>query len=188
MAEKAEFANTRVEVLKLKLKGYGPRQIAEALDIRVVLVHTYIREIEAQIANKNLSELSPKGLELLQTTIGSLMPYMGKAMSDAEKSVKALGTLHTDVIETGEFTIHCIKTLVELEMGKETPDLDTLERTTSLLDKINKSFFNKEGIQIVNVLNDNSVNVEAERKAESLKALRKMAGMEDEVVDAEIEE
>ncbi len=188
--ERAETSNTRLEVLKLKLKGFQPRQIADQLDLRVVTVHTYIREIERQIADQNISELSESGLNILKTTIGELMPYMGVALSDTEKKVKQLNNLHTDVIETGEFTILCLRRLLEIEMDKEVPDIEMLQKTTSLLDTVNKTFFNKEGIQIVNVLNDNTVNIEAEKRAESLKALQKMAGLgeQENIVEAEIDE
>ncbi len=176
MAEKKEYTNTRLDVLKLRLQGKQPRQIADTLGIRLVTVHTYIREIELQAANKNLADLSEAGMNNLKGVIGDLMPYMGKALEDTAKRVKQLNNLHGDVIEAGELTMHCIKILLDIEVQKDVPSLVTVAKITDLVDKINKSFFNKEGIQVVQVLNDNSVNVQNQEREKSLDVLKSLVG------------
>jgi len=195
MADVNEKKNTRLEVLKLKLRNYSPEQIAEKLNIRVVVVHKYIRDINSQMGKETATELSnmkPEDLEVLATTATALMPYMEKTMAKVNEGAVKLQALHGDTVDNAELIQACLNIILTAEVQKESPDLNIVSRVSVIVESTNRSFFNKEGIQIVQIMNDNSNNVVVQQKAERMKKLQEMMGVTTEtteqIIDAEVED
>ena len=190
--------NDRLEVLKLKLKGLSPEQIADKLDLSLAVVFKHDTEIKRQMAKENatdLADLSPDALEAVTETVNQLLPYMERATSKIVKQSQGLKPLHEDAIGNAELVQVLIHKALLVELDEDKPDIAKIARLNEILNSSYKAFFNKDGIQIVNVLNDssNTVNVDARKetlrkdmKAELL-ALRQ-EHIDNKAIDAEIDE
>ncbi len=183
-------SNGMLDVLKLKLTGLSPEAIATKLEMRLGDVFKHDAAIKRSMKKEDeveLSKMDATQLAAVADTVHNLLPYMEKSVRNIAKTAKSVKPLYGDMVENAELLHALIHKGLVAEMGKDKVSVDKVGQLSNILNESYKAFFNKEGIQIVNVLNDNSVNVEAERRADSLKALKKMAGLDD-VVDADIVE
>ncbi len=164
--------NDRLEVLKLKLKGLSPEQIADKLGLRLGTVFKHDTEIKRQMAKENatdLADLSPDALESVTATVNQLLPYMERATSKIVKQSQGLKPLHTDTIENAELVQALIHKALRAALDDDEPDIAKIGRLNDILNSSYKAFFNKDGIQVVNVLNDSSNTVNVDARKENLR-------------------
>ncbi len=164
--------NDRLEVLKLKLKGLSPEEIAHKLDMRLSVVFKLDADIKRQMAKENateLADLSPDALETVTDTIKHLLPYMEGATSKVVKQSQGLKPLHEDAVENAELVQALIHKALIVEMEEVKPDVAKIDRLNNILNSSYKAFFNKDGIQVVNILNDTSKGTDFEADKEALK-------------------
>ncbi len=162
--------DTRLNVLALKLKGKSPEQISQTLGIRLAEVYKHDKAIKQQMLREKESDIvamSPEAIEAAAETVNSLMPYMTTAMNKLQKQSESLKPLFGDIVENAEMVQVLISRQLAIELSKDEPDLTVVERLTELITKCHKAFFNKDGIQVVNVLNDSVAASDAIKEKES---------------------
>jgi len=175
-----------LDVLKLKLQGKSPEDIAGLLDMRLVDVYKHDRKIRARMKSEKLTELSNMDsvqLEAMADTLKTLMPYMEKSTRAIARTAKSVKPLYGDMVENAELLHSLIHKALLIELEKDEVDVKKVAQLNGILNDSYKAFFNKEGIQIVNVLNDNSVNTQ-ETRFNMLKDLADSADS-DNVIDVE---
>ena len=165
----------RLEVLKLKLQGMKPQQIAEKLNLKMSEVYRHDTEIKRQMAKEkstDISKLDPMALEAVTATVSQLLPYMEKSTSKVLTASKGLKPLHDTMLENSEMVQVLISKALLVEIEKDEPKVAVIERLSHMLNDSYKAFFNKDGIQVVNILNDMSPNEERAKTADVIRDLK----------------
>jgi len=160
----------RADVLALKLKGLKVEHIAQKLGITVSKVHSHDREIKKMMAKgdaEELAEMSPEELEFAKTAVSQLLPYMRKSIDSVSKSATTLQSLHTNALNVAERIFGIIDRKLE---NKELP-VSELKELTKLFADTYAVLYNKNGIQIVNLLATGNTEVDpTEQKKEAMRA------------------
>ncbi len=161
----------RADVLALKLKGMSIPNIANKLGITVRAVNSHDKEIKKMMAKgdaEELAKMSPDELEFAKTAVQQLLPYMRKSIETVQKSANTLQSIHTKALDVAEriFTIIDKK----LEDGENLP-VKELKELTALFADTYAVLYNKNGIQIVNLLaNGSDADLsEADRRKATMK-------------------
>jgi len=169
------MTNVRLEVLKLKVQGLKPAEIADKLNLKMAEVFRHDAEIKRQMAKENVTDmatLDPLALEAVTSVVNQIMPYMEKSTSKMLKASRGLKPLHEDMVHNSELVQLVVQKALIAELESDKPKLLTIERLSSILNDSYKAFFNKDGIQVVNVLNDMTPNEERDKTADIIKGLK----------------
>jgi len=186
--------DTRLKVLQLKLQNKSPEQIAAKLNIRLSDVYKHDTAIKQQMARENktkLGTIAPDALEDVLTTVTELLPYMEKSVSKVATQSKGLKPLFGDVVENAELVQSLIHKQILLELDKDKPDMAMVERLNNMIIASQKAFFNKDGIQVVNMINDGTSESASNTTAATLQALKEQRAKyirDKEVIDVSADE
>lgn len=160
----------RADVLALKLKGLKVENIASQLGITVRAVHSHDKEIKKMMAKgdaEELAKMSPEELEFAKTAVGQLLPYMRKSIETVQKSANTLQSIHVKALDVAER----IFGIIDLKLEDDKITVKELKELTTLFADTYAVLYNKNGIQIVNLLANGSDGElsEADRRKKSMK-------------------
>ncbi len=161
----------RTQVLTLKLRGYSPRDIADTLDISIQTVMKEDKAIMKLMKNgdeDDIASMSPEELKLATATVRTILPYMEKNLDAIQRSNKSLQTVHKTALDVAESTMNIIQARMKAE------DIKTAElgQLVDMFATVYNALYNKNGIQIINMLANASQDPEAD-KLERHKAMMK---------------
>ncbi len=177
----------RAEVLARKLRGMSPNKIADDLHISVAAVHSHDREIKKAMAKgdaESLAAMSPDELKFAETAISQMLPYMRKSLDAIGNSNKTLQSMHTTALDVAEKIFN----LIDKKL-KEDVSIKELVTLTDLFATTYATLYNKNGIQIVNLLSDGSSHSTTDTLAtlDGLRADRKKHLDSLNTIEAEVE-
>jgi len=187
MKEQDRTKDPKLQVLKYKLQGWDPERIAKKLDIGLAEVIKHNSQIKRDMAKEsqtNLDKIDPNTLEDMMEVASSLMPYMEKATDKIRKRNEGIQPLHIDMVENAELMMKIVrKSLIAMAEEKEI-DLKRLAEAKDILKDLYQAFFNKNGIQVINMLNTGGTEGAAAKRNELLGALKD----KEEAILAELED
>lgn len=181
----------RADVLSMKLRGLSPRAIADELELSVAQVMRHDRAITKMMKNgdeEQLSKMSEDELKFAARAVSTMLPYMEKNLDAIQRQNKTLQTLHVTALEVAENAMNIINT----RMSEADLSITDLDRLVTMFTTVYNSLYNKNGIQIVNLLanaggvTDEQAKVDARKEMmrEEIAKQKKLA----EIIDAEIED
>ena len=181
----------RADVLALKLKGLSPQDIAEKLGITVTLVMKHDKEIKKMMAKgdaEELASMTPEELEFAQRAVGQMLPYMRKSLDTVSKSANTLQTIHTTALDVAERIFN----LIDRKLEDEKLSIKELKELSQLFADTYAVLYNKNGIQIINLLADSTpMNNEAEKHKEDMRKellVMRDKALNKDVIDVEADE
>ncbi len=178
--------NDRLEVLKLKLQGKTPAQISTQTGLTMAEVFKHDSEIKRQMAKENttdMGKLDPLALEAVTETVNQLLPYMERSTSKMLKASRGLKPLHDSMIESAELIHVLIQNAIYKELEADNVNITKVQKLSGMLNDSYKAFFNKDGIQVVNILNDMSPDEERTKTADIIKELKRERDILVDVID-----
>ncbi len=182
----------KTQVLSLKLRGLKLEEIAERLDIKLSEVKKHDRYIARMMKagdEEELANMSKDELAFATEALTTMLPYMEKSLDAIKAQNVTLQNLHVTALNVAEKTFR----LIEKRLDVDDVPLKDMVILVDMFQSTYNALYNKNGIQIVNLLAStdpyavrSAVSAEEQKKADSLRALKKMAGIDDDVVDADL--
>jgi len=178
----------RADILAKKLQGLTPRQIADMTGLTVAQVMAHDKAITKLMKmgdSDELANMSAEELRFATSAIKTMLPYMGKSLDGITKANITLQSLHTSTLEVAETTIHIIQTRMR-EEGLSILDLSML---VNMFTQVYEALYNKNGIQIINLLSNQDRDPQQEqldRHKDAIQAEMDSLGIIDAVVEVEV--
>ncbi len=187
-----QIQTERADVLALKLKGLKVENIANQLGITVAKVHSHDKEIKKMMAKgdaEELAKMTPDELEFAKTAVTQLLPYMRKSIETVQKSANTLQSIHVNALDVAER----IFKIIDKKLESDDIEIKELKELTTLFADTYAVLYNKNGIQIVNLLASGSDGElsDADRRKQNMKddlrAIRQEY-IDSKAIEAEIDE